>query len=81
MSFYTGSVKGGQILGKYPENLWNTSPYIFDGISIPTTPLDSVWNSVSEWMGVTTDDGLDLAVPNRNAFPAESIWAENVLFG
>ena len=76
-----GAVKGGQILGSYPENLKDEdSAHIFSGISIPTTPLDSAWNAVAEWMGVTSETGLDLAVPNMKSFPPEFKWGKETLF-
>ncbi len=35
---------------------------------IPTTPWDSVWNGVAEWMGIKGDTDLDYILPNRVNF-------------
>ena len=79
--FFTGgSVNGGQILGTYPDDLTNANPHIFNGRVIPTTPLDSIWNSIARWMGVTSEEGLDLVAPNRKSFPDQFHWDENVMF-
>lgn len=78
--FAGGAVKGGQILGEYPDDLTNGNPHIMGGTVIPTTPLDSMWNSISSWMGVTSPEGLDLVAPNRHSFPVEYKWDENVMF-
>jgi len=75
-----GSVKGGQILGSYPDDLTNKSPYVMGGTVIPTTPLDSMWNSIAQWMGVTSEGGLNLVAPNRKSFPSEYLWGKNVMF-
>ena len=74
-------MKGGKILGSYPESLKNEDNlHIYGGISIPTTPLDSAWKAVAEWMGVTSETGLDLAVPNMKIFPEAYKWGKEVLF-
>jgi len=78
--FAGGAVKGGQILGTYPDDLTNQSPHVMAGTVIPTTPFDSMWNSIAQWMGVTTDAGLDLVAPNRNSFPTEYLWDKNIMF-
>ena len=74
-----GDLEGGKILGQYPDDLTNANQYIYSGITIPTTPLDSVWNSIAEWMGVTSEDDLNMVVPNRNSF--SDLWDINVLYG
>ena len=74
-----GDLEGGKILGQYPDDLTNANQYIYSGITIPTTPLDSVWNSIAKWMGVTSEDDLNMVVPNRNSF--SDLWDINVLYG
>lgn len=64
-----GDIKGGQILGHYPQPL--SPDYLYwipRGRFIPTTPWDAVWNGVSNWMGIQDDDDLDWILPNRQAF-------------
>jgi len=79
--FYAGgSVRGSQILGEYPDDLTNNNPHIMGGTVIPTTPLDSMWNSIAQWMGVTSEEGLDLVAPNRHSFPSQYQWGESVMF-
>eukprot|EP00934_Nitzschia_sp_Nitz4_P004476 Nitzschia sp. Nitz4//scaffold371_size14297//6040//11866//NITZ4_008941-RA/size14297-augustus-gene-0.3-mRNA-1//-1//CDS//3329549584//4466//frame0 len=65
-----GSVKGGQIIGKYPDALNESCPLcvkedIFRGRLIPTTSWDAIWNGVLQWLGVTEGD-LGYCLPNRN---------------
>jgi hypothetical protein len=56
-------------MGEYPEHLSEKGDYwIRRGRLIPTTPWDSVWNGVSEWMGVQGDDDLSFVLPNRENF-------------
>ncbi len=47
---------------------------------IPTTPWDSVWNGVAQWMGVRGDDDLDFVVPNRRNFDKCSLFTDEDLF-
>merc|ERR1711862_744355 len=46
-----GQVKGGQILGQYPDD-YDGHLDAGRGRVIPTTPWDAVWYGISEWMGV-----------------------------
>ncbi|GFH56746.1 hypothetical protein CTEN210_13222 [Chaetoceros tenuissimus] len=46
---------------------------------IPSTPWDSVWNGVSEWFGITTDEELDYVIPNRNTF--SKLLSANDIYG
>ena len=63
-----GGVKGQQIVGKYPPTFSLNYEFNIDrGRIIPTTAWDSVFNSISQWMGVSTTD-LQRVLPNRNKF-------------
>jgi uncharacterized protein (DUF1501 family) len=70
-----GSVKGKRIVGQYPDSLLDSSPLnIGRGRLIPTTPWESPFNAIAEWMGVVDDDDsgvnkLDYVLPNRKSFP------------
>ena len=56
-------------MGDFPEDLSNDGPFVFSpGIVIPTTPWDSLWNSVSQWFGVSNEADLDKILPNRGTF-------------
>lgn len=66
-----GKVNGGKILGDFPTPLSKDHPnWIGRGRFIPTTPWDSVWNGVAQWLGVTSEADLDFILPNRGKFPA-----------
>jgi uncharacterized protein (DUF1501 family) len=74
-----GSVKGRRIVGQYPSTLLEhgvNELNIGRGRLIPTTPWESPFNAIAEWMGVVdADDGestsskLDYVLPNRQSFP------------
>lgn len=75
-----GAVKGGQVLGEYPSDLSpKGSQTLSRGRMIPTTSWDQIWNGIAQWMGVEVDD-LDFVCPNRDKFPAESLFNEVDLF-
>lgn len=62
-------MNGGKILGEYPEHLSEKSDYwVRRGRLIPTTPWDSIWNGIAEWMGVKGDRDLEFVLPNRVNF-------------
>ena len=64
-----GGLNGGKIMGNYPEDLSDKSDYwVRRGRMIPTVPFDSVWNGISQWMGVQGDDDLNFVLPNRINF-------------
>jgi uncharacterized protein (DUF1501 family) len=63
-----GSVKGRQILGKYPNDISPDSPLddgSFRGRFLPTISNDAVWNAMLQWFGVAADADLDYCLPNR----------------
>jgi len=60
-----GDLDGGKIIGQYPASFGIRGPA---HRMIPTTPWDSVWNAVSEWMGIGGTGGLTEVCPNRNVF-------------
>merc|ERR1712157_594871 len=61
-----GGVKGGQILGHFPDDL--DGPYVENsrGRYIPTTSWDSIWYGISQWMGVEDAAKLHEIVPGRD---------------
>jgi cullin-associated NEDD8-dissociated protein 1 len=62
-----GSVRGGQILGKFPSRFDDSDINIGNGILIPTTPWEGMWNGISQWIGID-DNALDKVLPNRKNF-------------
>jgi len=69
-----GGVKGGRILGTYPEELTDASDlWVRRGRLIPTLPWDAVWSGIANWMGVKGDVDLDFIVPNRRSFDKCSV--------
>jgi len=77
---FGGDVRGGRILGEYPDDLTNDGPLtLHRGRMIPTTPWDSVFQSVAMWMGAFYAE-LDEVCPNRMNFPASSLFVGDDLF-
>eukprot|EP00536_Pseudo-nitzschia_multiseries_P015007 jgi/Psemu1/246522/estExt_Genewise1.C_8030013 len=65
-----GQVKGGRVVGKYPDDLTKDGPLNAGSNSrvrfIPTTSWDSVWHGIVQWFGVEDEVDLDYCLPNRN---------------
>jgi uncharacterized protein (DUF1501 family) len=73
-----GSVRGGQILGVYPDDLSPEGDQILKrGRTVPTTPWEAVWAGVGEWFGVNEAD-MDKVLPNRGSFA--SFFSKEDLF-
>ena len=61
-----GEVKGGIIHGEYPGDITESGPVnIGRGRLIPTTSWESMFNGVTEWMGMETEEERNLCLPNR----------------
>lgn len=68
-------------MGNYPVPLGPDSDYwISRGRWIPTTPWDSVWNGVAQWMGIHDDADLDWILPNRGSFSTCDLFTDKDLF-
>jgi len=64
-----GSVRGGQILGDYPDDLTEYgSRNIGRGRLIPTTSWETVWDGIIEWFGVTATNDKNIVSPRRSYF-------------
>jgi cullin-associated NEDD8-dissociated protein 1 len=76
-----GDVKGRQMLGKYPSRLTEfvSEANIGRGRMIPSTPWESVWNGVGEWIGLDAEDRLEL-LPNMANFPVDAMFSHSQLF-
>jgi len=75
-----GKLRGGKILGKYPDTLTD------DGISsigrgrlLPTTSWDAVWKGLVQWFGVQ-DSQLPFVLPNLRNFPTTDVFSKDDLF-
>lgn len=66
----SGKMKGGQILGEYPDDLTQDGDRIISdvGIVMPTTPWESLWNGIAEWFGVTSENDMKSILPNKGPF-------------
>jgi cullin-associated NEDD8-dissociated protein 1 len=63
-----GGVKGGVVLGSYPESVAKDSALdLGRGRMLPTTPWDAVWNAAAQWFGVASEH-MDKVLPNRGNF-------------
>lgn len=66
-----GSVKGGRILGQYPELTLGGDLDIGSGIFVPTLPTDALYASLGTWFGAKDRD-LHTLLPNLSKFtPAQ----------
>ncbi len=75
-----GSIKGGQILGHYPEILSDDGPQILTrGRVIPTMPFEGMWKGIAEWFGVPADQ-MEKVLPNVNNFPADVMYSKEQMF-
>ena len=76
-----GGLKGGQILGKYPEDIID-GPYRIGnrGRMVPQTSLNSQWNALIQWMGVTDEDIIDSILPNHQNFDKCNLYTDQDLF-
>eukprot|EP00957_Ditylum_brightwellii_P104792 7987643-Ditylum_brightwellii.AAC.2 len=76
-----GSVNGGKILGQYPEHLSKLSDHwLSRGRMIPTTPWESTWHGVAQWMGIQSDEDLAAVLPNKDNFRKCDMFTDQDLF-
>ena len=76
-----GGVKGGQMLGSYPGRLTEfvSEANVGRGRFIPTTPWESIWNGVSEWLGIDAAGRAEI-LPNMANFDAGDIFTQAQLY-
>jgi len=76
-----GSVKGGKILGKYPDDITEDGPLTLGkGRMIPSTPWDAVFRGIASWVGIGEGDMLDVC-PNIHNFNSSFLIDPNEMFG
>jgi len=77
---FGGSVKGGQVVGTYPDDLTNDGPQTLGrGRLIPTTSWDACFTSIASWLGIQKNDWLSVC-PNCYNFPDDHFFDANDLF-
>lgn len=65
----SGSLDGGKVLGEFPNRLTNDGDLVFSpGVVIPTMPWEGLWDPIARWFGVTSEDALNIVLPNRGVF-------------
>lgn len=68
-------------MGKFPSPLGPKSDYwLKRGRWIPSTPWESLFNAVAQWMGVHDDEDLDWVLPNRESFKSHALHGMCDLF-
>ena len=75
-----GAVKGGQVHGRYPDDLSEAGEeYVGRGRLVPTTPWEGLWQAVAEWFGVP-DNAMAAVLPNAANFPPAMLLNASVVF-
>jgi len=77
-----GGVKGGQMLGRFPDRMaeFESELSMDRGRVIPTTPWESVWHGVAQWWGVDDPRDLDEVLPHAREFPESTLFSKQRLF-
>ena len=80
MFLFGGAVRGGQVLGTYPDELGDSSPVnLGRGRVLPTTSWEAIWSGLLEWMDVGTSD-MKTVLPNRANFGANQLFNRTQMF-
>ena len=65
-----GQVKGGRVVGEFPNDFTAESPLNGSGNTrvrfIPTTSWDSIWNAVIQWLGIEGKEDIEYCLPNKD---------------
>ena len=78
-----GGVKGRQMLGTFPPRLAafeEGSLNVGRGRIIPTTPWESVWHGVAQWLGITDKAALGRVLPHAKHFKGGGLFDKATLF-
>ncbi len=54
--------------------------YLGRGRLIPTTPYESAWNAVVQWLGINDESTIDDILPNRKSFPSDTMLSKDEVF-
>lgn len=77
---FGGAVKGGKILGEYPDDLTiHGSQNVGRGRLIPSTPWESFYQGIAEWLGIPSQN-MDEVIPNRNIFHKDLLFTAKDMF-
>merc|ERR1719296_600071 len=69
-----GSVKGGQIVGEYPEDITDEGPWTLGrGRMIPTTPWEVPFTAIARWLGIQSSSDIEKVCPNIVNFDSVSL--------
>ena len=75
-----GTVRGGGMLGSYPDSLREDGELVLDGgRMVPTTPWEAVWSGIAQWLGVA-EQHFPFVLPNLPNFHARHAWSADRLF-
>ena len=75
-----GGLKGGRILGKYPDSFQPDAPHMLTrGRVIPSLSWESIMNGVAQWLDIDGEDRLNALLPNRQNF-MNDLFTKNDLF-
>ena len=74
-----GAVRGGRVLGKFPEQFTGEDAEVLLGRGrvLPSTPFDAMWRGIAQWMGVQNTSNV---LPNSPRFPPEQLFSASDLF-
>ena len=72
-----GAVKGGQILGKYPEKMKDVD--VGRGKMQPSTPWEGLWNGIGTWWGLDKES-MEKILPNAKNFKSGELLTAKDLF-
>jgi len=77
-----GDVRGGQIVGSYPDDLSESAPLnVGRGSMIPTLPWDACFQAIAQWLGVEEHSpDLDYVCPNRHNFESSQLLNQYDVF-
>lgn len=74
-----GQVNGGQILGKYISDF--DGPLVTKrGRVIPTTPWESVWFGISQWLGVDPQKMQEVIIDREAEIQNKEYFNSTTLF-
>lgn len=73
-----GAVNGSRLLGQFPSSFVESGDVIIsrNGRVIPTTPWESVWYALAEWLGVGAS-AMGEVLPNAANFPLSTMFHAN----
>lgn len=62
-----GAVRGGQVLGSYPDDLSAASDLRFQRVIVPSMSWESMWHGLAQWLGVSAEH-METVLPNLHHF-------------